>query len=52
MRRSPCPQGGRLSPTPPTTFWLDDALRAKATPTLTGSATCGLLVVGGGHTGL
>ncbi|MFD0340102.1 NAD(P)/FAD-dependent oxidoreductase [Streptomyces sp. NPDC127117] len=36
----------------PTPFWLDDPRRPRATPSLVGSTTCDLLVVGGGYTGL
>lgn len=41
-----------LRDTAPTPFWLDDPRRPKATPTLIGSTTCDLLIVGGGYTGL
>ncbi|MEV7524192.1 FAD-dependent oxidoreductase [Streptomyces sp. NPDC091371] len=36
----------------PTPFWLDDPRRPGPTPALVGGATCDLLVVGGGYTGL
>ncbi|MFF5701099.1 NAD(P)/FAD-dependent oxidoreductase [Streptomyces sp. NPDC012794] len=36
----------------PTPFWLDDPRRPRPTPALIGAATCDLLVVGGGYTGL
>ncbi|MET9851614.1 FAD-dependent oxidoreductase [Streptomyces sp. NPDC006450] len=36
----------------PRPFWLDDPRRPQATPALVGAASCDLLVVGGGYTGL
>ncbi|MEV7780489.1 FAD-dependent oxidoreductase [Kitasatospora sp. NPDC088351] len=41
-----------LSDARPTPFWLEDPGRPEALPALVGDATCDLLVVGGGYSGL
>ncbi|MFD0277577.1 NAD(P)/FAD-dependent oxidoreductase [Kitasatospora sp. NPDC127111] len=41
-----------LSDAKPTPFWLEDPGRPAALPALVGDATCDLLVVGGGYSGL
>jgi glycine/D-amino acid oxidase-like deaminating enzyme len=41
-----------LSEALPAPYWLDDPGRPRPEPALTGAATCDLLVVGGGYSGL
>jgi glycine/D-amino acid oxidase-like deaminating enzyme len=41
-----------LSDAQPVSYWLDDPAKPAALPALTGDERCGLLVIGGGYSGL